>query len=97
MAHITGGGLIENIARILPPGLGLTIQPAWDVPPIFRLIQKLGQVPDAEMYRTFNMGIGYAVVVSPEERPAAWAALTEAGESPVVLGTVEPGEGVRYK
>lgn len=97
MAHITGGGLTENLARIFPRGLGLTIARTWQVPPIFTLIQRLGKVSPGEMYRTFNMGIGFAVVVSPEDVDQAVAVLRQAGESPVVLGTVEQGEGVRYR
>lgn len=63
MAHITGGGMPENIPRILPKGLGVSINKgSWKIPPIFTLIQKLGSVLESEMYRTFNMGIGMVII-----------------------------------
>ena len=66
IAHITGGGLHENLARILPPGIGVTIdRDSWPMPPVFPWLQKLGEVDDDEMHRVFNMGIGLALVVSP--------------------------------
>jgi phosphoribosylformylglycinamidine cyclo-ligase len=67
LAHITGGGVVDNLPRILPDGLGAVIRRgAWPVPPIFDLIQEAGQVSDDEMYHVFNMGLGMLVVVSPE-------------------------------
>jgi phosphoribosylformylglycinamidine cyclo-ligase len=64
IAHITGGGLLENIPRILPEGVAVRInQKSWPKPPIFSLIQKEGKISDEEMYRTFNMGIGMVLVV----------------------------------
>lgn len=66
VAHITGGGLIENIPRMLPDGLGARIDPsAWDVPPIFRLLQRRGGLDETEIWRVFNMGIGLVVAVEP--------------------------------
>ena len=66
IAHITGGGLHENLARILPPGVGVTIdRGSWPVPPVFTWLQQLGDVDDAEMYSVFNMGVGLVLVVSP--------------------------------
>lgn len=66
IAHITGGGLHENLARILPPGIGITIdRGSWPVPPVFTWLQQQGEVDDAEMHRVFNMGIGLTLVVSP--------------------------------
>jgi len=66
IAHITGGGLHENLARILPAGVGVTIdRGSWPVPPVFGWLQQLGDVDDEEMYRVFNMGIGLVLVVSP--------------------------------
>jgi phosphoribosylformylglycinamidine cyclo-ligase len=66
IAHITGGGLHENLARILPPGVGVTIdRGSWPVPPVFTWLQNLGEVDDAEMFQVFNMGIGLVLVVSP--------------------------------
>lgn len=68
LAHITGGGFLENIPRILPEGVGVEVtRGTWPEPPIFGLMQKLGKVPDQEMFRTFNMGIGMVVICSPEE------------------------------
>jgi phosphoribosylformylglycinamidine cyclo-ligase len=66
IAHITGGGLHENLARILPPGIGVTIdRGSWPVPPVFTWLQQLGEVEDAEMFNVFNMGVGLVLVVSP--------------------------------
>jgi phosphoribosylformylglycinamidine cyclo-ligase len=66
IAHITGGGLHENLARILPPGVGVTIdRGSWSVPPVFTWLQQLGDVDDAEMFNVFNMGVGLVLVVSP--------------------------------
>jgi phosphoribosylformylglycinamidine cyclo-ligase len=66
IAHITGGGIFENLDRILPPGVGVTIdRGSWQIPPVFTWLQKLGDVDDDEMYRVFNMGVGLALVVSP--------------------------------
>ena len=68
LAHITGGGFLENIPRILPAGVSAEInRGSWPEPPIFGLMQRLGNVPDQEMFRTFNMGIGMIVVCSPEK------------------------------
>ena len=68
IAHITGGGIIENIPRILPEGISVQInQKSWTKPPIFSLIQKEGKISDEEMYRTFNMGIGMVLVVRPDK------------------------------
>ena len=67
MAHITGGGLAGNIPRTLPDGLAARIDSSsWQVPPIFRLIRGQGNIDAAEMYRVFNMGIGMAVICSPQ-------------------------------
>ena len=89
LAHITGGGLTENVPRVLPPGTAARVnREAWTVPPVFRFLQQNGQVPDDDMYRTFNMGIGMIVVLAPESLSSARAALREAGE----VGAVEIGE-----
>src|SRR5574338_599828 len=77
-AHITGGGWIDNIPRTLPDGLGVEVEAgSWPVPRIFSLIQERGDVPDAEMVRTFNLGIGLTAVVRPDLVDAATAALPE--------------------
>ncbi len=68
LAHITGGGFIGNIPRILPQGLAAHLKKdSWDIPPIFKLIQERGNVEEAEMYRVFNMGIGMTVICSPQQ------------------------------
>lgn len=87
LAHLTGGGWVDNIPRTLPAGLGVEIESgSWRVPPIFSLIQQRGDIPDEEMVRTFNLGIGLTAVVRPEMVPAVQAALPEA----VRVGTVVP-------
>lgn len=79
LAHITGGGIVGNLPRILPKGLGAQInKKAWTTPSIFRLIQKKGKVEEVEMYRVFNMGIGMVVVCSPSQADSIKAALTDA-------------------
>ncbi|HAG07419.1 MAG TPA: phosphoribosylformylglycinamidine cyclo-ligase, partial [Peptococcaceae bacterium] len=94
MAHITGGGLTENIPRILPPGLKAVIETrAWEVPPVFRCIQEIGGVAEAEMRRTFNMGIGFVLVVPEKEAREVQAFLAATGESAWIIGCVEAGEG----
>ena len=86
-AHITGGGWIDNIPRTLPAELGVEVESgSWRVPPIFSLIQERGDVADAEMVRTFNLGIGLTAVVRPDMVDAARAAVPEA----VRVGTVVP-------
>jgi phosphoribosylformylglycinamidine cyclo-ligase len=75
MAHITGGGFTGNVPRVLPPGLGARIDAgSWPVPPIFRLLRERGGLDDAEMYQTFNNGIGMIIVVRPDEADALAAA-----------------------
>jgi phosphoribosylformylglycinamidine cyclo-ligase len=96
MAHITGGGFLENIPRILPPGLGAEIWlGAWPVPPVFRLLQQVGQLSPAECYRTFNMGIGLVLAVAPEEAETVLDAARRLGEEAFLIGQVVPGKGVR--
>jgi phosphoribosylformylglycinamidine cyclo-ligase len=99
MAHITGGGLTENVPRILPPGCGVWIDPgSWPAPPIFRVLQRLGAIEDGEMFRSFNMGIGLVIVCAPGDVDAAGGRLRQAGEPGVrVIGAVEAGDRVvRY-
>ncbi len=91
MAHITGGGLPGNVPRILPEGLKAVIDTStWEIPPIFELIEKLGPVAREEMYRTFNMGIGYILVTPPEEAAAIINALEEKDVSAIKIGTIAP-------
>jgi phosphoribosylformylglycinamidine cyclo-ligase len=97
MCHITGGGLPENLPRVTPAGLGLSISTsAWKPDPLFALIQKHGEVADAEMRRTFNMGVGFTMIVSPERSSSLLEALRESGEDAFLLGEVTEGEGVSF-
>ncbi len=98
LAHITGGGLPGNIPRVLPDGLGARLRRgSWEVPPLFRLIQKGGGVSDAEMERTFNMGIGMVVVVSPGDLHEVEHSLERRGETSFVIGSVVGGAGVSWE
>jgi phosphoribosylformylglycinamidine cyclo-ligase len=91
LAHITGGGWIDNIPRTLPAGLGVEVElGSWQVPLIFSLIQERGDIGDDEMVRTFNLGIGLTCVVHPDLAPAAEAALPEARRLGMVV-PVAPG------
>lgn len=97
MAHITGGGLTENIPRVLSEGLGLQISTsAWKVPALFTLLQRLGEIEAAEMYRTFNMGIGFVLIVHPTEVKSVQDQLQSLGEVSYVIGEVTRGKGVEY-
>lgn len=98
MAHITGGGLTGNLPRVLPAGCRALIdKAAWAVPPIFALIQEHGRVHEAEMFRTFNMGIGFVLVVAPEHAEHARRLLTSFRETVSVIGEVGEGPpGVEY-
>ena len=94
IAHITGGGFIENIPRTIPEGLIPVVNTdSYEVPGIFKLIQRLGNVEYKEMYNTFNMGVGLVLVVSPEKAGEAVKAIEELGEKAAVIGHVEEGEG----
>ncbi len=94
LAHITGGGLTENVPRSLPEGTVARIRRGtWPVPPIFELIQRLGDVPTDEMFRTFNMGIGMVVVVRPEDEPSARQTVEDLGLPVYSIGEVGPGPG----
>jgi phosphoribosylformylglycinamidine cyclo-ligase len=98
LAHITGGGFPGNIPRVLPPGLGARVRRgAWEVPPIFRLIQSGGGVSDEEMFRTFNMGVGMVVVVAREDLHDVEHSLERRGETSFVIGSVVAGDGVVFE
>jgi phosphoribosylformylglycinamidine cyclo-ligase len=96
-AHITGGGLVENVPRALPAGLGAQIdRGAWNVPTIFRFIAELADVSEDEMLRTFNMGLGMVLAVPAAAVEAAVHALRLAGSSAIPVGRVVSAEGVRF-
>jgi phosphoribosylformylglycinamidine cyclo-ligase len=98
LAHITGGGFPGNIPRVLPEGLGARVRlGSWEVPPLFRVIQRSGGVSDAEMFRTFNMGIGMIVIVASEELHDVEHSLERRGETSFVLGSVMAGAGVTFE
>ena len=96
LAHITGGGITDNLPRILPAGVGARIQrDSWPTPPIFTLIQTLGQVPDAQMLHAFNMGLGMLAVVPPDQVALAQATLS--ATDCLVVGEIVAGQpGVQY-
>jgi phosphoribosylformylglycinamidine cyclo-ligase len=94
MAHITGGGLIDNVPRMLPNNLDAVIlRETWKVPPYFQLLQKEGHVDPLEMFRVFNMGIGYVLAVRPADLDRALAALRSAKTRPIAIGYLAEGTG----
>jgi phosphoribosylformylglycinamidine cyclo-ligase len=96
LAHITGGGLSENLPRVLPDGLAAHIDLAkWTAPAVFGWLKRAGNLDDEEMLRTFNCGVGLILVAAAEQADAVLTALTAAGESPTVIGEIEPGRGVK--
>ena len=98
LAHITGGGFPGNIPRVLPPGLGATVRRgSWEVPPLFRLIERGGKIAEDEMFRTFNMGVGMIVVVRPADLHEVEHSLERRGETSFVIGSVVAGEGVSFE
>jgi len=93
MAHITGGGIPGNLVRVLPEGLKAVVdRGSWEVPQLFKFIMEKGNVPEEEMFRTFNMGIGYTVIVSQKELPTAKEILESSGEKVYTIGRIEKGE-----
>ncbi len=94
LAHITGGGLVENIPRILPSNVDVQIdESTWTVPTVYALMQKMGNVPREDMLRTFNLGIGMVAIVSPENAPFVKDSLRESGEAFYEIGSVIEGDG----
>ncbi|HDY66053.1 MAG TPA: phosphoribosylformylglycinamidine cyclo-ligase [Phycisphaerae bacterium] len=94
MAHITGGGLPDNLPRVLPPGLTVRIKrSSWQVPPIFKLIARKGPVDQIEMSRVFNMGVGFVMIVAPDFARSIMNRLRRSGERCWVLGKVRRGGG----
>ncbi|MCM3693341.1 phosphoribosylformylglycinamidine cyclo-ligase [Neobacillus niacini] len=95
MAHITGGGFIENIPRMLPTGLGATIyEKSWEIPPIFNLITTVGQINQQEMYNIFNMGIGMVMAVDKNIAADVIDYLKQSGETAYEIGVVTDQEGI---
>lgn len=95
MAHITGGGFIENIPRMLPADVNVNIEyGSWPILPIFQLMQEKGGISNRDMFTTFNMGIGMVIVVPAEQAEQAIASLAAQGEQAYRLGTVTPGDRV---
>ncbi len=93
LAHITGGGLPENLPRVLPKGTRAVIDTqSWQWPPVFRWLQEQGQVPTNEMYRTFNCGVGMVVVVPQAQVDQALALLEAGGETPFVMGAIHASD-----
>lgn len=98
LAHITGGGLTENLPRVLPDGLGAEIDlSAWELPPVFRWLTDTAGMAEAELLKTFNSGIGMIVVVAPERAADLRLLLESEGEKVHEIGRVVPGQGVRYR
>jgi len=99
LAHITGGGLTDNIPRVLPEGRKVVLNPnAWPEKAVFELIRKIGKVAVDEMYRTFNMGIGMVMVVPAVQADAIMADLASGGEKAYIIGKVEEGKAqVEYR
>jgi phosphoribosylformylglycinamidine cyclo-ligase len=90
-AHITGGGLVENPPRVVAPGLRPALDwSAWTLPPVFEWLRSEGGISDHELRRTFNCGVGFMLIVSPDQAPPVLAALIEAGEEAFVCGQLEP-------
>ena len=98
IAHITGGGFIENIPRIFPEGIGCSIDTkSYEVPRIFQLMVKKAKITKQQAYNTFNMGIGMVVCVAKKDVEAAIAQLESTGEECVILGKTVKGSGVKLK
>jgi phosphoribosylformylglycinamidine cyclo-ligase len=90
MAHVTGGGILGNLPRILPAGCRAVVRVnAWTRPPIFDLLAEAGRLDDGELHRTFNMGMGLLMVVPPSEVDGVMGVLEDYGERPVLIGSIE--------
>jgi phosphoribosylformylglycinamidine cyclo-ligase len=95
LAHITGGGFVDNIPRVLPKGCDVIIRKGtWDVLPIFRLIEAKGGVPEAELYQVFNMGIGMVVIVGADKADEVLACIRAQKQQAWLIGQVVKGTGV---
>ena len=97
VAHITGGGLTDNLPRVLPQGLGAVVKVgAWEIPPVFRILAEAGKVPEEDLWRTFNMGVGLVLVVPPARLEKVLRRLRKKGERAFPMGNVVAGRGVAY-
>lgn len=97
LAHITGGGLTENLPRVLPEGLGAEIDlDSWDLPPVFKWLASQGGMEEAELLKTFNSGVGMIAVVPADKVEAAKAAFASDGHEAFEIGRITSGTGVRY-
>lgn len=98
MAHITGGGLTGNIPRVIPNGLSVLIERgSWQIPPVFTIIQQLGRINEDEMYKVFNMGIGFVIISSKKDYASISARLYNAGLKHYLIGHIHKGDGgVKY-
>ena len=93
VSHITGGGFIENVPRMLPDGLKAVIKKgSWEVLPIFNLMQKKADIPERDMYNTFNMGLGMVIAVNPEDVETTMKAIEDAGDKCYVVGNIVEGD-----
>jgi phosphoribosylformylglycinamidine cyclo-ligase len=93
MAHITGGGLPENLPRCLPPGVhGVIDSKSWERPAVFRWLQERGGIPEADLWHTFNLGVGFCLVVGGETVEPVLAICREQGHRAWKLGTVAKGD-----
>ena len=96
LAHITGGGLSENLPRVLPDGIAAHVDlSAWTAPAVFGWLQRTAKLDDAEMLRTFNCGMGMILVVAEDAADAVAKVLTGEGENPIRIGDIEPGRGIK--
>jgi phosphoribosylformylglycinamidine cyclo-ligase len=97
LAHITGGGLTENLPRVLPDDLGANIDlDAWDLPDVFKWLAAQGGMAEAELLKTFNCVLGMIAVVAADKVDVARAAFTDAGHGVVEIGKITEGQGVSY-
>jgi phosphoribosylformylglycinamidine cyclo-ligase len=99
MAHITGGGITENLPRVLPTGCAAAVSlRAWTVPPVFRLLQERGRIAAGEMFRAFNMGIGLILICAPDHADLVLGSIRDASQgTAAVIGHVVAGDrDVRY-
>ncbi|OQY10016.1 MAG: hypothetical protein B6I28_01860 [Fusobacteriia bacterium 4572_132] len=95
LVHVTGGGFIENVPRILPNNVDAEIEKSsYELPEIFKLIQKLGNIEENEMYKTFNMGIGMMVIISKKDQEKVLEILAEMGEEAYKIGDIKAGNKV---